>query len=280
MVGQILAEMLIHAVGWILLSPFGGNGSIQSPQNSAEHREGKRRDHELRQTLREFAEAQGGEARKNNRSVTLQRHDAKMIVIGDRQGKIHFKIRWKKSGANVRLKVYSQILLYLSEQTLEERETQIGDPDFDKEYVVVGENADDARKVLNAETRTLIRATRDLADDVRLVFRDGDLELTTPGEKMNCESLGQLADVVFQLHDSFRSAVDPEVLFIADPHINISKPTTPGNQPTCQICGEEIHEEKVDCLACDSPHHRECWDYAGACSIYGCGERHCVASPG
>ena len=41
--------------------------------------------------------------------------------------------------------------------------------------------------------------------------------------------------------------------------------------PMCKVCGEPIDEsEIVVCASCNTPHHRDCWEYIGACSIYGC----------
>lgn len=42
---------------------------------------------------------------------------------------------------------------------------------------------------------------------------------------------------------------------------------------TCQVCGDRIVEQRVRCADCGAPHHPECWEYAGACSIYGCQSR-------
>ena len=40
----------------------------------------------------------------------------------------------------------------------------------------------------------------------------------------------------------------------------------------CRICGENLeYESAVSCCECDSPFHRDCWEYNGRCSIYGCG---------
>lgn len=42
----------------------------------------------------------------------------------------------------------------------------------------------------------------------------------------------------------------------------------------CKVCGEEIAgQEMVYCGRCKTPHHAECWQYAGACSVYGCMEK-------
>lgn len=40
----------------------------------------------------------------------------------------------------------------------------------------------------------------------------------------------------------------------------------------CGICGELIESDAVTCRRCKTPHHRDCWEYFGACSIYACGE--------
>jgi hypothetical protein len=47
----------------------------------------------------------------------------------------------------------------------------------------------------------------------------------------------------------------------------------------CKVCGEPITDQPVViCAQCRTPHHRECWEYVGACSIYGCTSKH--ATPG
>lgn len=41
----------------------------------------------------------------------------------------------------------------------------------------------------------------------------------------------------------------------------------------CKFCGSPFEGEPVvRCLACDTPHHEDCWNQGGRCSIYGCGE--------
>jgi len=40
----------------------------------------------------------------------------------------------------------------------------------------------------------------------------------------------------------------------------------------CQICGAVLEGVLVSCARCATPHHRDCWDYTGRCSTYGCGE--------
>jgi hypothetical protein len=39
----------------------------------------------------------------------------------------------------------------------------------------------------------------------------------------------------------------------------------------CQVCGAELGGKLVRCSRCSTPHHADCWEYAGVCSTYGCG---------
>jgi hypothetical protein len=47
----------------------------------------------------------------------------------------------------------------------------------------------------------------------------------------------------------------------------------------CGVCGDGLTGEIVVCRRCNTPHHRECWQYGGGCATYGCGGRECV-TPG
>lgn len=41
----------------------------------------------------------------------------------------------------------------------------------------------------------------------------------------------------------------------------------------CQVCGAELGGQRVNCSRCSTPHHADCWEYAGVCSTYGCGSK-------
>jgi hypothetical protein len=41
--------------------------------------------------------------------------------------------------------------------------------------------------------------------------------------------------------------------------------------PLCKVCGVAIEDEpRVRCARCQAPHHRDCWEFIGGCSIFGC----------
>jgi hypothetical protein len=41
----------------------------------------------------------------------------------------------------------------------------------------------------------------------------------------------------------------------------------------CGVCACPLDADVVSCLTCAASHHAECWEYAGVCSTYGCGQR-------
>jgi len=39
----------------------------------------------------------------------------------------------------------------------------------------------------------------------------------------------------------------------------------------CPVCASPVGDADVHvCPRCDTPHHRECWDYVGGCALFGC----------
>lgn len=47
---------------------------------------------------------------------------------------------------------------------------------------------------------------------------------------------------------------------------------TPGGA-VCQVCTSAMDGEVVRCLSCRTPHHKDCWEYLGRCSTFGCRSR-------
>lgn len=41
----------------------------------------------------------------------------------------------------------------------------------------------------------------------------------------------------------------------------------------CRVCGDALSQGNVmRCGNCETPHHNECYAYAGGCAMYGCSE--------
>lgn len=55
--------------------------------------------------------------------------------------------------------------------------------------------------------------------------------------------------------------------------VMVEKMQTAVDMPRCPVCACTIEEDPVTCPRCATPHHRECWDYAEGCAIFGCDSR-------
>ena len=43
-----------------------------------------------------------------------------------------------------------------------------------------------------------------------------------------------------------------------------------GCNAACPVCGEEATGAVRTCENCGTPHHADCWEYAGKCALYAC----------
>lgn len=74
--------------------------------------------------------------------------------------------------------------------------------------------------------------------------------------------------VSLELHDQTLLSATEGIVFPEQP---VAQPL---EHVVCQICGEPIGKDLVFCCRCKTPHHRDCWQYLGHCSVFGCGEIH------
>ncbi|QEH34712.1 hypothetical protein OJF2_32540 [Aquisphaera giovannonii] len=151
-----------------------------------------------------------------------------------------------------------------------------GSAGFDHDYLVQANDADMARDFLNPDVR---EAVGNLS---RLVHQGGMLVSINPERMLvqvdrnlgqSVEALARAVREALVIHDGLQQGVRrrmSEGIAIVDKPGEADPDEGP---PTCKVCGEPIGEdaEAVACTKCQTPHHRDCWEYVGACSIYGCG---------
>jgi RING finger family protein len=153
------------------------------------------------------------------------------------------------------------------------RLVRVGDQEFDRGYVIQANDPEMARAFLTASVRWAIANLERLGPpggmlisinpERLLVQVDRDLGLSGDG----------LAHVVYEaliIHDGLRQGVAARLsegiaIIAAGPAA-----AEDSGPPICKVCGEEIVAPGVFCETCKTPHHRDCWEFVGACSIYGC----------
>ncbi len=154
------------------------------------------------------------------------------------------------------------------------RPFKLGEPAFDRAYVVQANDLEMARDFLGPPARAA------LANLQRGAHAGGMLVSINP-ERLLVQidrNLGKSTDALcwavqnaLALHDGLIEGVSRRItqgIAIVD---TPGDPNSEEGPPICKVCGEPINKTAVIiCAVCNTPHHRDCWEYVGGCSIYGC----------
>lgn len=163
------------------------------------------------------------------------------------------------------------------------RPVRVGDSEFDRTFVVQANDPEMARDFLTAPVRWA------LANLLRLGPPGGMLVSINPERMLvqvdrnlgaGGDGLAAAVQEALTIHDGLQSGVASrlgEGVSIVE-----AGPASPADAgpPVCKVCGDAITSQgspKVLCLTCRTPHHRDCWDFIGSCSVFGCKGK--VASP-
>ncbi len=155
------------------------------------------------------------------------------------------------------------------------RVVKTGDREFDQVFLVQANDAEMARDFLSPQVRMAVVNLQ------RLVHTGGMLVSINP-ERLLVQidrNLGQSTEALclavqesLAVHDGLQLGVSRRMrqgIAIVDSPGTAAEDQGP---PVCKVCGEIIDSGPVMvCTSCRTPHHADCWEYVGACSIYGCG---------
>lgn len=149
---------------------------------------------------------------------------------------------------------------------------EIGDVDFDQQYDIQGSDATVVRRLLTADAQRLVESlrVRNMLGNVRISVRNGEWHVRRP--YVHHRDIEPLISRSLQLYGVMTSQGDCITFTDAD----LAALQLTGG--VCRVCGEVLRGDVVCCKRCLAPHHRECWDYCGQCSTYGCGETECSAT--
>lgn len=158
---------------------------------------------------------------------------------------------------------FSQVGKFLGMQDIE-----IGDPDFDRAYIITGNDLKKVRDFLNARVREKIDQLRDLRknDDIYVAVTGSSLLIKKRDRIDGYDELKWYTQTALDLFDYALDSHSSGIEFIPSHEEAVVEAVI------CQICGDAITSDAVVCSRCRTPHHRDCWQYYGACSTYGCRE--------
>ncbi|MDA1050077.1 MAG: hypothetical protein O3C40_06305 [Planctomycetota bacterium] len=194
------------------------------------------------------------------------------------------RISWPN--CHFRCEVYPATALSRVAGLLGMRDVEIGSPRFDADYVITGSDVGELREFFTPAVQECIESLRDLggnmrsfccygpddpprARDIYFAAGGGQLLIKKRGLIREYEQLERFVSLALELYDQATRASTEGIEFVG----TIPKAKLSLKEVICQVCGEPVKLDAVFCRSCKTPHHKDCWEYYGACSTYGCGQR-------
>jgi hypothetical protein len=146
-------------------------------------------------------------------------------------------------------------------------DVEIGSPVFDRVYIIKGSSRAALRELLSRPVQEQIDRLRHFRgnDDIYVSIGRGKMLVKKRSLIRQPADLEVFVQLSIGLYDQAVATLERGIEFVEP------GPQAEATEAICQICGEPITSDVVYCRRCKTPHHRDCWEYYGACSTYGCG---------
>jgi hypothetical protein len=203
------------------------------------------------------------------------RHAGSSVVLdvcstGGEHRTYYTQLHFRGTQPTVRCEVYPEGMWSRVGKLLGMEDVRIGSPDFDRQYVIKGDDRAALRDLLSPAVQQQVERLRQFLGngDIYVSFNRHELLVKKRSYIRDYLMLLQFAKLAIDLYDQAMLTFQKGIEFVG------GAPPPRVEEAVCQICGEAIGAEAVLCRRCRTPHHEECWKYYGACSTYGCRETH------
>lgn len=164
------------------------------------------------------------------------------------------------------------------------RAVRVGQQNFDRVYLLQANDAEIAREIFASDAaRTAIEALRSLC------LPAGVLVSVNP-ERMLVQVDRNLGSAFPQLDTAVKAALVLHECLVSNVRRRLGEgvkvvevgATTSASDgpPMCEVCGDAIEGPHVVCAQCRTPCHRDCWNFVGSCSTFGCAGKQSVPAAG
>ena len=161
------------------------------------------------------------------------------------------------------------------------RLVRVGDQEFDRGYVVQANDPEMAREFLSASVRWAIDNLHRLAPPSGMLLSINPERLLVQVDRnlgQSAETLHYAVQQALTIHDGLQQGVAARLAEgVSIVAVGVESVEEAG-PPICKVCGEPIVDPGVLCASCRTPHHRDCWEFVGSCSIYGCHGKQSVSA--
>jgi len=258
---------------WLFIDPFDGGFSPSTVFSNLTNLGKRRTESKINRLYRSWSLRTNGEYRvfgfKADPVVRFVADDITITLSRHRLGRnsktqYHRLLLKPYVDHQARLEIYPQRHFHRAIKLLAMDDVIIGDTSFDDRYAIATSDENTAIHLLTPEVRVVIDQLRELQidDNVYVNLVGGELEVRKPIQGLDIDFLEEYVALGIKLMKAMLASGQSGMEFIVS--------AMPSEDPICQICGEAI-SEAVTCKRCDTPHHRDCWEYYGSCAVYSCG---------
>jgi hypothetical protein len=191
-----------------------------------------------------------------------------VYTTGGENTTYYTQVHFSGQQPTVRCEVYPERAWSRVGKLIGMEDVEIGSPAFDQQYIIKGDSRAALRNLLSPGVQQQIERLRHFLGNgsIYVSFNRRELLVKKLSYIRDYPTLQEFTQLAIQLYDQAALTAEQGIEFVQ----NAAPPKL--TEAVCQICGEKIQDDVVFCRRCRTPHHRDCWDYYGACSTYGCGE--------
>ncbi len=154
------------------------------------------------------------------------------------------------------------------------RPVRCGDPEFDRSFIVQANDPDMARLFLGAEVRRAIDMLLRLAPAGGMLISISPERLLVQIDRnlaVQAEALETTVREALIVHDGLVAGVTAKLAEGVEVIESGPAVEADSGPPLCKVCGGLIEAgPRMLCGKCKVPHHQDCWEFIGGCSIFGC----------
>ena len=184
----------------------------------------------------------------------------------------HVELRW--AGPSFRCEIYPEGFLFGLAKLMGMQDIQVGEPGFDREFLITGDNVPAIKSFFSAHVQSAIFNLSRYVSGMHVRCTPTSLTVTCRGMLVDFVHLVEFVKLCCQLCDAAVIAQAHGIEFLEGAQL---AKVAASSEAKCMVCGETLLAEVVYCRACKTPHHRDCWSYGGGCSTYGCGGKRFAA---
>ncbi len=170
---------------------------------------------------------------------------------------------WFSVTLSQKLRIVPEGLVEKIKKLLGGEEIVLGEPTFDRKFLIQGDPESWVRHTMDAGFRNRIQRMTVLCAG-QPIFELGQSGLSircsfdlTPHRDLLIEFLGHGIWILRHLEDNVgERGIESKGLVLG--------------KGRCPVCGAAAKEDIICCSRCQVPHHRECWEYFGDCAIFAC----------